>query len=231
MDKRFWGFLVLVVIVLGGIFVLTGNKNNTSGNTSSPSQHVEGLGQDGVTLIEYGDYECPYCAEFYPIVNQVAQQFHNQIYFQFINLPLTQIHINAFAAARAAEAASLQGKFWQMHDALYQTQTSWVNTSDPESYYVGLAQQLGLNIAKFKTDFSGSQVDNTINADVSKFDKTGYQEATPTFVLDGKQVQPQPTVASFSQYLNAAIAQKKGSKTATTPTTTPSSTTNQSVQK
>lgn len=216
MDKRFWGILIAVVIVLGGIYWLSGGKSNpgstSSSNSTSPSQHIEGLGRDKVTLLEYGDYECPYCSEFYPIVNQVASKYNDQIYVQFRNLPLTEIHLNAFAAARAAEAASLQGKFWQMHDALYASQSQWVNASDPESYFVTYAQQIGLNIAKFKTDFSGSQVNNTINADLAAFAKTGAQQATPTFFLDGQQIQPTPTLSSFEQYINAAIAQKTGTK-------------------
>jgi protein-disulfide isomerase len=228
-DKRFWGILIAVIVVLSGIFILTGNKNNSANGAATPTQHIEGLGKDGVTLVEYGDYECPYCSEYAPIVKQVQTQYNNQIYFQFRNLPLTQIHLNAFAGARAAEAASLQGKFWQMNSALYETQTSWVNANDPESYFVSLAQQLGLNIPKFKTGYSSTQVDNAINADVSAFDKTGAQEATPAFFLDGKQIQPQISVASFTQFINAAIAQKSGSKTVTTPTS--SATGNQSVQK
>ena len=213
MDKRFWGILIAVIIVLGGIYFLTGNKSaGSNSSTTSPSNHIEGLGKDKVTLVEYGDYECPYCETYYPVVKQVAAEYNQQIFFQFRNLPLTQIHVNAFAAARATEAASLQGKYWQMHDALYQDQAEWVNSNAPESFFVTLAQQLGLNVTKFKTDFSGAQVDNTINADISAFDHTNQTEATPSFFLDGKFVQPQPTVASFQQIINAAIAQKTGTK-------------------
>ncbi|HUD06841.1 MAG TPA: thioredoxin domain-containing protein [Candidatus Saccharimonadales bacterium] len=229
MDKRFWGILVGILIILGGIFWLTSGKGAPTSTAAQPSEHVEGQGKDGVTLLEYGDYECPYCEEYYPIVKQVATDYSQQIYFQFRNLPLTQIHLNAFAGARAAEAASLQGQFWQMHDALYETQSQWVPSSDPQTYFDQYAQQLGLNVAKFEQDYSSTQVNNTINADVAAFNKTGAQEATPTFFLDGTQIQPAPTVASFQSFINAAIAKKTNSKTTTTaPTNT---TGNQSVQK
>jgi protein-disulfide isomerase len=212
MDKRFWGIVVAIVIVLIGIFVIT-NHNKGGGSTTSnaqPTHHVEGLDQDSVTLVEYGDYECPYCGQYYPIVKQVAAEYNQYITFQFRNLPLTQIHPNAFAGARAAEAASLQGKFWQMHDLLYDNQNSWVSSGTPETFFVQYAQQLGLNINTFKTDFAGDQVNNTINADVGAFGRTGAEEATPTFFLDGKQINPNESVSSFEQLINAEIQKKTG---------------------
>ncbi len=212
MDKRFWAILIAIVIVLGGIFWATSahKAKAPSGSGNKPTSHIEGQGQDGITLMEYGDYECPYCEEYYPVVKQVAQEYNNQIFFQFRNLPLTQIHQNAFAGARAAEAAGLQGKFWQMHDLLYEDQSQWVNSSDPETYFDGYAQQLGLNVAQFKQDFASAQVNNLINADLSAFAATGLQEATPTFLLDGKQIQPSASVSSFEQLINAEIKKKGG---------------------
>ncbi len=121
MSKQFWAVIIAVVLVFIAIFAFgqksTGNTGNGSGKLR---QHIEGLGQDHVTLVEYGDYQCPYCGEYYSIVKQVEAEYNNQITFQFRNFPLVSIHQNAFAGARAAEAAALQGKFWQMHDILYE---------------------------------------------------------------------------------------------------------------
>jgi protein-disulfide isomerase len=221
MDKRFWGILIAIIVVLGGIYWFTAgnNKANAPSSSSQPTNHIEGQGKDGITLTEYGDYECPYCGEYYPIVKQIASEYSTQIFFQFRNLPLTQIHQNAFAGARAAEAAALQGKFWEMHDALYTNQSSWVNASDPEANFIIYAQQLGLNVTKFKQDFAGAQVNDLINADVSAFAKTGLQEATPTFLLDGKQIQPTASVSSFEQLINAAIKKKGGTPPAAASST------------
>jgi protein-disulfide isomerase len=216
MDKRFWGIVAVVVVIMGAIFVINNNSGKTNtpssskNNSNQPTNHVEGQGADGVTLLEYGDYECPYCGEFAPIVKQVVALYSQDIYFQFRNLPLTEIHPNAFAAARAAEAASLQNKFWQMHDTLYESQSQWVPASDPESYFIQYAQQLGLNVNKFKQAYVSSQVNDSITADVNAFDATGTEEATPTFFLDGAQFTPQMTVSSFEQYINAAIKKKTG---------------------
>src|ERR1700743_3576091 len=105
MSKTFWAIIIAIVIVLGGIFWITGSKNNTkSSGSAQASNHVEGSTSTGVKLVEYGAYESPYCGEYYPIVKQVVAQYSSQIQFQFRNLPLSQIHKNAFAGARAAEA-------------------------------------------------------------------------------------------------------------------------------
>jgi len=193
MDKRFLGILGMIIIIFIAIFAISQNSNNSSGggNNSSGGQvtkHIEGKGQKGVTLIEYGDYECPICEAYYQPLKQVAAQYNNDIYFQFRNLPLTAIHQNAFAGARAAEAASLQGKFWQMHDKLYENQNSWVSSSTPLDIFTQYAQQIGLNVSQFKNDYASNAVNDSINADISEFDKTHQEKATPTFFLDGRYI-------------------------------------------
>ena len=214
MSKSFWAIIIAIVVVFGGVLYFSGKNSPSSSANSQPSQHIEGSGSTGVTLVEYGDYECPFCGEYYPTVKQVEQLYDSQIHFQFRNLPLSSIHPNAIAGARAAEAASLQGKFWEMHDALYENQdptgkTGWVASSDPlDQYFVGFAQQLGLNVAQFKTDFASSKVNDVINADLAAFNKTGAEEATPTFFLDGKQIQPANTVAAFQTFIDAEIKAK-----------------------
>jgi protein-disulfide isomerase len=226
MDKRFLTILAGLVIIFGGIFAVSQHSSNKSsvGSSSSsnaqPTSHIEGQGSKGVTLVEYGDYECPICGIYYPAVKQVEAQFNSQIYFQFRNLPLTSIHKNAFAAARAAEAAGLQSKFWQMHDELYSNQdpngqSGWVASNDPLTYFTSFAQQIGLNINQFKTDYASDKVNNAINADLNAFAKTNQEQATPTFFLDGKVLSNTnladsngPSVSKFVQVINAEIASK-----------------------
>src|ERR1019366_5476164 len=193
MSKRFWAIIIIIIIGFVGLLVFNGNKKTANGSVAT--NNVEGQGKSGVTLLEYGDFECPYCSEYFSIVKQVEAQYNTQIYFQFRNLPLTQIHPNAFAGARAAEAAAQQNKFWQMHDLLYENQTTWVSSSNPQNYFDIYAKSLGLNMTQFNNDSSGTKVDNLINADINAFNGTGEPEATPTFFLDGKYIQPNPTVA------------------------------------
>jgi protein-disulfide isomerase len=194
MDKRFLGILGAIVVIFIAVFAISQNSSNNSsgGNTKAQAtNHVEGNNAKGVTLVEYGDYECPVCKSYYQPLKDAVAQYKNDIRFQFRNLPLTAIHRNAFAAARAAEAAGLQGKYWQMHDQLYDNQdptgaSGWVASGDPlNEYFVNFAKSLGLDINKFKTDYASSQVNDIINADLAAFDKTGQEKATPTFFLDG----------------------------------------------
>jgi protein-disulfide isomerase len=231
MSKQFWGVIVIVVLIFVGIFAFNNNGSSGGSNSSSnakPSQHIEGKGQDGVTLVEYGDYQCPYCGQYYPVVKQVVAQYSNQITFQFRNFPLVSLHPNAFAGARAAEAASLQGQFWQMHDLLYDqndiyyqtngAESTWIGTTNPLTYFDQYAQQLGLNVAEFNKDFSSDQVNGTINADMAAGTKLGI-DGTPTFFLDGKQISVGESATQFETLINAAIAKKTGqTTTSTTPT-------------
>lgn len=232
MSKQFWAVMVVIILVLIGVFAFTGKKTPNSGSNSAQlTNHVEGQGKTGVTLVEYGDYECPVCGAYYQTVKQVAQQYDQQIHFQFRNFPLTSIHPNAFAGARAAEAAALQGKFWQMHDALYENQdpaghSGWVASSDPlNAYFVDFAQQIGLNVNQFKQDFASSKVNNSVNADLTEANKLNLN-GTPTFFLDGKQLDNSvlvdsngPSLSKFQKILNSEIL-KKGGQPPTSSSTT-----------
>lgn len=196
MDKRFLGILGAIIIVFVAIFAISQNSNNPSGGTTKAqaTNHVEGNNAKGVTLVEYGDYECPICGAYYQPLKVAAAQYSNDIHFQFRNLPLTAIHRNAFAGARAAEAAGLQNKYWQMHDLLYENQdrtgaSGWVASKDPlNEYFVNFAKKIGLDVNQFKTDYASSKVNDIINADLAAFAKTGQQQATPTIFIDGTYV-------------------------------------------
>ena len=237
MSKRLWIIIALLALGLGIVYkVQSSNSTNNSGSSTNGTKHIQGLGSSGVTLVEYGDYQCPYCAEYYPFVKEAVAKYNDKIYFQFKNYPLAQVHQNAFAAARAAEAAGLMGKFWEMHDLLYEQNIaqinnkkspSWVTASNPQTYFDAYAKSLGLNVAKFDSNFSGSQANDLINGDINQFNKTGAQEATPTFFLDGKQIQPQASAESIEAFIKAEIDKKQG-KNSTAPAS--SSGGNQSVQ-
>lgn len=221
MSKNFWIIVGIIVVIFAGAFIINNHNKNVSGSGSgTPTKNIEGLGKSGVTLVEYGDYECPYCEEYAPIVSQVVSDEFNNITFQFVNFPLTSIHPNAFAGARAAQAAGLMGKFWQMHDALYQTSNwqVWSTSSDPVPYFKTYAQQLGLNVNTFMNYYNSNQVNNMIEADINKGNNLNIQ-GTPTFYLDGKQIQVAPQVSAFEKLINAAIA-NHGSVNSTSSGTT-----------
>lgn len=222
MSKQFWGVVVVIILIFVGIFALSGKKSDTtssSGSTAGLSQHVEGNLKSNVSLVEYGDYECPYCGQYYPTVKAVETEFNDQIKFQFRNFPLVSVHQNAFAGARAAEAASLQNKFWEMHDVLYENQDAWSTASDPTTYFKQYATELGLNTTQFQTDYASSKVNDVINADMAEGNKLNIQ-GTPTFYLDGKQIQVANTTASFEKVIKQALADQKVTSSGTTTQST-----------
>lgn len=213
MSKSFLAWLAVIVIALGAIFYVS-NRHQTAAPAAKPSQHIEGSPSSGVRLVEYGDFQCPACEDYEPVVEQITAKYLNRIQFQFRNFPLTSLHPNAFAAARAAEAAGMQNKYWQMHDALYATQDyyQWayvngnVSGADPTPYFQQYAKNLGLNLAKFNTDSASSAVNNTIQADIAAGTKLGVS-GTPTFFLDGRQVANAPQdINGWSKLIDAAIA-------------------------
>ena len=213
MSKRFLLILAALVVLFGGFLFFSKNKqtaNAPGGNNGSSqvSNHTQGDGKKGVTLIEYGDYQCPACGAYFPVLLQVQQKYGNDITFQFRNFPLVQIHQNAMAAARAAEAADKQGKFWQMHDTLYQQQKSWESAGNASVIMEDFATQLGLNVDKFKQDFNSSAIADTINADTKAAQAIGAT-GTPTFVLNGKKLDslPERSLEAFSKLVDAAISQ------------------------
>ena len=112
----------------------------------------------------------------------------------------------------------MMGKFWQMHDILYENQNAWASSSNPQPFFNAYAQQLGLNVTTFKQDMGSDKVNNLINADLAAFAKTNQTEATPTFFLDGKYISNtnlidnnQPSVQKFANVINAEIASKNPS--------------------
>src|SRR5688572_15092390 len=119
MNKPFLAIIAVIILIFGGIIFFNKKEaNNTQPNNAKPTSHVIGEGSTGVVLMEYGDFECPACGQYYPVVEQVAEKYKEQITFQFRHLPLVQIHQSALAAHRAAEAADKQGKFWEMYRLL-----------------------------------------------------------------------------------------------------------------
>jgi len=221
MDKRFWAVLGAILLLFVGIIWVNGKKAGapeTGSNGAQPSNHVEGDNAKKVSFVEYGDFQCPVCYSYYPVVKQVVEKHKADISFQFRNFPLTQQHKNAFAGARAAEAAALQNKYWEMHDLLYQNQdptgaTGWVASSTPQNYFNDYAKQIGLNVDQFKTDYTSDKVNSTINADLAEVKKLNLT-GTPSFFLNGKAIElteligddRNPSFEKFDKLISDAIA-------------------------
>jgi len=149
---------------------------------------VYGNASSKVLLIEYGDFQCPGCAAAYPQLSQIKEMYKDQIGFVFRHFPLTTIHPNALAAATVAEAAGLQGKFWEMHDKLYENQTSWsdIDPSKREDVFTGYAKELSLDMDKFTEDLASSKVTNKVARDRAFGNKVGVSSTPTVFINDTK---------------------------------------------
>ena len=141
--------------------------------------HILGLDTAPVTLVEYGDYECPYCGDAYPIIKQVQKNLGNKLRFIFRNFPITQIHAHAQHAAEAAEAAAAQNKFWEMHDYLYEHQQA-LDDNQLEKY----ASRLGLDIIQFNHDMASHAYAQRVREDFLSGVRSGVN-GTPTFYING----------------------------------------------
>ena len=144
----------------------------------SERDHALGSADAPITLVEYGDYECPYCGRAYPVVKQIRQRMGDQLRFVFRNFPLNTIHEHAGVAAQAAEAAAAQGKFWEMHDALYVHQDELAE-ADLSRY----ALQIGLEIYRFQSDLSSERFAARVREDFRGGVRSGVN-GTPTFFIN-----------------------------------------------
>ena len=141
--------------------------------------HIEGSADAPITLLEYGDFECPYCGLAYPIVKRLQKDFHGQLRFVFRNFPLSTIHPSAELAAEAAEAASAQGKFWPMHDWLYENQED-LNLEA----ILTAAKSMKLDVQKFTADLESHKYQEKVKADFNGGVRSGVN-GTPTFFING----------------------------------------------
>jgi protein-disulfide isomerase len=142
--------------------------------------HIEGPVNASLTLVEYGDYQCPYCGAAYPEVKKVQKELSSELRFVFRNFPLTNMHEHAMNAAETAEAASAQGKFWPMHDFLYEHQAT---LGDP-SVALGYAKKLGLDSQRLEREIAQHVYQKRIKDDFMGGVRSGVN-GTPTFYVNG----------------------------------------------
>lgn len=202
MNRNTWFiFSGLCLVLLGGlIWFSQGSKINVadvdvwkiqpaSEQSGTIADQVYGNKDAKVVLLEYGDYQCPGCGTAAPILKQVAEKYKDSVAFVFRNFPLSSIHPNARAAAAAAEAAGVQGKFWEMHNRLYENQDAW-NTQTGQARtdtFAGYAVALGLDKNKFIEDLSSKSITKKIDFDAALGQKAGVT-GTPSIYVNGKVV-------------------------------------------
>ena len=192
--KTLLGYAIPVLIVAGFIGILAWmGSTQTDPNAGTLTQAVtsddwmKGTADGKMVIVEYSDFQCPTCAAFDPVMRNIIDEFGDQITFVYRHFPLQEIHKNATLAASAAEAAGLQGKFWEMHDELFDTQDSWAKSTDALTIFTTYAQDIGLNVDQFLNDLSSTAVQNAIEEDYDSGLASGVG-GTPTFYINGAQL-------------------------------------------
>lgn len=186
------------VLVIGGgaLLFFKGNSASNPGGGNQPApesllihdtDHIQKAPNQKHTLVEFGDYQCPACSVANPIINKALAAHKDSVTFVFRHFPLSQ-HPNAIPAGLAAEAAGRQGKFWEMHDLLYEKQSEWAEKSNAQGIFLGFAKDLNLDADKFKSALADSKLRDKILADQADGNRLAIN-ATPTLYLDGQKVE------------------------------------------
>lgn len=176
-------------------------------NSVAENDTVKGARDARTVLIEYSDFQCPACATYQPIVKQLAQDFDGKIAIVYRHFPLQQ-HTHAKLAAYASEAAGKQGKFWEMHDMIFETQKEWSSLNDARDTFIGYAEKLGLAPAQFVADIDSNEIAEKVDAQY----KSGMRakvNGTPTFYLNGEKLDTPRTYDGFKTVIGEVIANVK----------------------
>jgi len=234
-----WFIVGFIVIVTAGVIIAGAYSSGTASNNASSTfvataapaitsaDWTEGNPNAKVSLVEYGDFECPACGEYFPVMQQLRQNFSSTVLFVFRNFPLYTIHPFAGISAQAAEAAGMEGggaKYWAMHDLLYTKQAEWsTNSALPPAqvmsqYFDGYAQSIGLDVNTFNTDINATSVMQKIQNDVTGAN-TASIDHTPTFFVNLKQIPNPGSLQDFENTLNAAIASSTAAATTSASST------------
>jgi len=154
----------------------------------APNPYTRGATTAKVTIEEFSDFQCPACGTLEPGLRRVLNDYGDRVHFIFRNFPL-QMHKYAFIAARAAEAAGQQGKFWEMHDMIYDNQKEWSDAMEPRVQFDAYATRLGLDVGRFKADMGRQDLADRITADLLRGNSLGVK-GTPTLYLNGREMVP-----------------------------------------
>jgi protein-disulfide isomerase len=182
--------------------------NSVPANPTAESANVLGPFYGAVLLEEYGDFECPACDDYFPVIEELIHRYPNQIRFEFHHFPLVAIHHNAMIAAMAAEAAGEQNHFWEMYRILFQRQKQWAKSSDPEVQFMAFAGEIGLDLDRFRLSLKSPAVEQRVLADIQRAQDAHFT-GTPTFRLNGKVVSLPATVDSFSALVRSELSETK----------------------
>jgi protein-disulfide isomerase len=205
----FWlAFVIIIILIVWGMIVAM-NKQGLPGGLGTPGEvtsadWVIGNKDAKVTLLEYGDFQCPACATYFGFVEKLYAEASTSMRLVFRHFPLPQ-HQNAIPAALAAEAAGKQGKFWDMYRLLYSNQLAWAESSEATRLFTEYATSHGLNTESFNKDMQDASLRSKITSQSDEGVRIGVN-STPTFFINGKVVTNPNSYAEFKKLVDEAIS-------------------------
>jgi protein-disulfide isomerase len=207
--------IILAVAVAAGAAVYLSRQPDQPAQTAAiPTHadikgggHIRGPENASLTLVEFGDYQCPSCGAYHPLVKEILNRYPQQLRLEFHHFPLVTIHPNSLLASKAAEAAGEQGHYWEMHDALFDHQREWADSPNAEPIFIALAGRFGLDINRFMQAIRSPQVQDRILKDVERGNNAKV-EAVPTFFINGEQVHVKLSMEDFVQVIEAHLHNK-----------------------
>lgn len=164
-----------------------------------------------ISLVEFGDYQCPACGAYSPFVKKILENFKDSVTFVFREYPLS-IHPNAAITSQAAVAAGKQGKYWEMHDMLYEKQAQWSESGTAKELLLGYAKDIGLDVPQFAKDLESAEVKEAVQAGIRDGNALGIN-ATPTFYLDRLKITNPTNYVEFETLVKQALANAQKSAT------------------
>jgi Na+:H+ antiporter, NhaA family len=218
--KRYLPFVIVAIVAIAtlgsGAMLYRAQKphlltipedKSISGKDAVESMHIRGEPDAPVTLEEFGDFQCPPCGGIASFLDELVKEYHPRLRIVFRNLPLGQ-HEHARDAALAAEAAGLQGRFWEMHDVLYREQAIWSKADNTEVLFNAYAGMAGLNLDQFKKDMGGEQARARVESDEERAKSLGVK-STPAVFINNQQLGPSDrTPDGLRAAINAALKEK-----------------------
>ncbi|MBI4114327.1 MAG: DsbA family protein [Candidatus Niyogibacteria bacterium] len=207
-----WGAVVvgLGILVYG---IVVGVSNRPASSRDAPSsvigiqkgEWIKGAETARVVVTEYGDFQCPACRSYFPVVKALSEEFAGEnVVFAYRHFPLRSIHKNAQDAARASEAAGLQGKFWEMHDILYERQDDWAKKRNPRDLFIAYAGEIGVDMSRFESDFESDAVNLAVEDDYSNGISAGVN-ATPSFFINGSYINNPSNYEEFKSIIEQSL--------------------------
>ena len=202
--KNPWVVIAVIMFVLiGGAIWYSSSVSKQANEGVTVQTHSKGNENAAITLVEYSDFQCPACGAFQPTVNEVMAEFGDKVKFEYKHYPLVQIHPFAEPAARAAEAAGQQGKFFEYADKLFAGQNEWTKSTNPTGFFKKYAEELGLDLTKFAQHQKSSLLQGNIKANMLEARELGLT-GTPSFYLNGVKMEV-ATFDDFKAKIKAAV--------------------------